>query len=104
MKQSRAPVIIAIVLLLLPLYVGSYFALVDPDGKWRAARINQIDTAQLEHYRYGNSYGAAQLFWPLEQIDRKARPGAWATVAPSEPAFRFVPERTTAGGVVPDNS
>jgi hypothetical protein len=77
MIQSRAPLIIAIVLLLLPvLYVGSYLALVVPGG--------DIGTENATGYYYirGGQYRVdgeriERLFWPLEQIDRKLRPGAW---------------------------
>jgi hypothetical protein len=64
--QSRAPLIIAAMLLLLPvLYAGSYFALVVPGGFPR-------DRGQ--HYRIDRK-GLEQVFWPLEQMDRKVRPG-----------------------------
>jgi hypothetical protein len=71
MPQSRAPLIVAIVLLLLPvLYVGSYLALVVPMGAnfaWATP-----GGATLVHYRYGGLW-AERFFWPLEQVDRKIR-------------------------------
>jgi hypothetical protein len=76
--QSRAPLIIAIVLLLLPvLYVGSYLALVRPNCRVIHGSITSNDSAVIvEHYRLrGRIYG--WVFWPLEQLDRKARPAAW---------------------------
>lgn len=67
MKESRAPLIFAIGLLLLPLlYVGSYAALVTPSPYW-----------WINHYRVSPEL-SAQFFWPLEQIDRKLRPEVWA--------------------------
>ncbi len=79
--QSRAPVILAIVLLLLPvLYVGSYFALVVPRGRvvWHGSGTRMY----LCNYRIDNQKLAAAFFWPLEQIDRKVRPGAWERANP----------------------
>ena len=76
-KQSRAPLIIAVVLLLLPvLYVGSYLALVMPEGYFRTdpRRAGVYDIRV--HYRWLDPR-AGVAFWPLEQIDRKLRPGAW---------------------------
>jgi hypothetical protein len=100
--QSRTPLIVAIVLLLLPvLYVGSYLALVSP-SEARADEVTYSNTG--EHYSHGYRNGgnwAWRLFWPLEQIDRKVRPGAWE-VTPLEPPFSFVPERTIKGGVLRD--
>jgi hypothetical protein len=78
MNQSRAPLIIAIVLLLLPLlYVGSYFAMVVPDGIFIGTiKVDYVRQPVISHYRTGGDIAAA-VFWPLEQIDRKLRPGAW---------------------------
>ena len=80
--SNRAPLAIAIVLLVLPvLYLGSYFALVVPQGFRTApyegpgAMFAMID-APFQHYRYGGR-SAELYFWPLELIDRKVRPGAW---------------------------
>ncbi|QDU26346.1 hypothetical protein ETAA8_14240 [Anatilimnocola aggregata] len=68
---NRAPLIVAIVLLLVPvLYVGSYFALVVPRG------IHGYKAIFEEHYRWQNKL-CSRVFWPLEQIDRKLRPESW---------------------------
>ncbi|WP_254512281.1 hypothetical protein [Anatilimnocola floriformis] len=77
-RESRAPLIVAIVLLLLPvLYVGSYLALVVPGppipGAFSGIRPGTIYRGP---YRYGKEW-ADRLFWPLEQIDRKLRPETW---------------------------
>jgi hypothetical protein len=77
--QSRAPLIFAIVLLLLPvLYVGSYFALVDPPENRRTMRKGRIPASRLfdPNYRIAARY-AEVVFYPLERIDRKVRPAAW---------------------------
>lgn len=63
--QSRAPVIVAIVLLLLPvMYVGSYLAMVVPAG------LN-------DPFEFPGGQFCATAFWPLEQFDRKLRPEHW---------------------------
>ena len=74
MKTSRAPLNTAIVLLFLPvLYVGSYYVLVVPDGSWRAIISSTYPTPR---YRIGGVW-SERIFWPLEQLDRWVRPGAW---------------------------
>ena len=77
MKESPPPLIIAIVLLLLPvLYVGSYLALVVPEGRGYVESPGVVGPVYISHYRIGFSVPAI-IFWPLEQIDRKVRPGIW---------------------------
>jgi hypothetical protein len=61
-----APIIAAILLLLPVLYVGSYLALVVPNGR------DFILGARSDHYRIGGKTAAA-LFSPLESIDRRLR-------------------------------
>ncbi|QDU30820.1 hypothetical protein ETAA8_59690 [Anatilimnocola aggregata] len=72
---NRAPLIVAIVLLILPvLYVGSYLALVLPDGE----RFELANSLQyLPTYRFGTASWAWRVYWPLERIDRRVRPEAW---------------------------
>ncbi|QDU30809.1 hypothetical protein ETAA8_59580 [Anatilimnocola aggregata] len=73
---NRAPLIVAIVLLLLPLlYVVSYVAIVQPYHRsvWIVKGTLEMEYV---HYRWGGAY-AAKVFWPLEQIDRKLRPNRW---------------------------
>jgi len=73
-RSSAAPLIVAIVLLLLPvLYVGSYLALVDPRGFYIPPSGLAVE---FTHYRFGGDL-ADVFFWPLEQIDRRLRPVAW---------------------------
>jgi hypothetical protein len=81
--MSRVPLILAIVLLLLPvLYMGSYLALVVPGGQW--ALDGFMNSGRVVHYRNLTDVSPRKrmevtevVFWPLEQIDRKVRPGAW---------------------------
>lgn len=73
--QSRAPLSIAIVLLLLLLYVGSYLVLVTPSGYTiTTGYVGKIRWPK--HYRVAESW-CEKAFWPLEQLDRQVRPSAW---------------------------
>jgi hypothetical protein len=67
-RESSAPLIVSVVLLLLPVvYVGSYLALVTPNSSlWDGANYRSCPKV------------CAVVFWPLEQADRKIRPNAWA--------------------------
>jgi hypothetical protein len=81
MKKHAAPIIASILLLLLVLYVGSYFALVVPGGTSAIYAVQDPlrphinSESYATHYRRGHRI-SERLFWPLEQIDRKVR-GAW---------------------------
>jgi hypothetical protein len=80
-SRSIAPIIAAVLLLLPALYVGSFYILVQP-GKIRMAKTVKVTPSLYrsgviyETYRYGGEQ-AAWFFWPLEQFDRRLRPGAW---------------------------
>jgi hypothetical protein len=74
MKKHAAPILAAILLLLPVLYVGSYLALVVPQGIWYDRDV--VRWAEIGHYRIDSEW-PARCYWPLEQIDRKMRPGAW---------------------------
>jgi hypothetical protein len=80
MKRHAAPILAAVLLLLPVLYVGSYLVMVAPrscfpNGRAITTEIGQLD-AWPEDYRVAPRT-CEILFWPLEQIDRKVRPGAW---------------------------
>lgn len=79
--RNAAPLLVAIVLLLLPLlYIGSYFALVFPG--WRTATVTMPDGStgvRAVRYRAFDKQ-CPVIFWPLEQVDRKLRPHAWMPV------------------------
>jgi hypothetical protein len=78
---NRAPLIVAIVLLLLPvMYVGSYLALVWPDAE-RYEQAGGI-IPLVPCYRYGCDGWGWEVYWPLERIDRAIRPEAWRTARP----------------------
>jgi hypothetical protein len=79
MRRSVTPIIAAVLLLLPVLYVGSYLALVVPRGKavWEQNRV--ACSPYLIYYRVDIAI-LDRLLWPLEQIDRKVRPGAWEHV------------------------
>jgi hypothetical protein len=93
MRKNVAPLIAALLLLLPALYLGCYCALVKPfhRSKWLGANGTlQID---VEHYRWGGKV-SANVFWPLEQIDRQVRPEAWELISPgwsSFPPLDFAP-------------
>jgi hypothetical protein len=78
LMTNRAPLIVAIVLLLLPvLYVGSYLAMVVPEGiVTKRERVfgpgPAVMTTGIDCYRFGNDY-AKRFYWPLEKIDRRLR-------------------------------
>jgi hypothetical protein len=93
-KPRSFALIIAAVLLLPPvLYVGSYLALVDPSNAWCSRSGERVF---VYGYRYFGWSGigeppraasiAPTVFWPLEQIDRRLRAGAWAETI-DEPLF-----------------
>jgi hypothetical protein len=83
-QRSRAPLIIAIVMLLVPvLYAGSYLALaygqsvfiVDPKGSAAVTLSNgEQFTGHLVRYRTCDEF-CDFIFWPLEKIHRKLMPG-----------------------------
>jgi hypothetical protein len=78
MKKHAAP-FIAVILLLLPLlYVASYYALVLP-GPGPLAMTSTGECKEQSSYRLGSDY-ARQVFWPVEQIDRRLRPKAWELI------------------------
>jgi hypothetical protein len=82
---NRAPLIAAVLMLVLPLlYIGSYLALVTPPNHSLIHQSMRVVTSMhpyplsvdISPYRYGGRV-AEVGFWPLEQIDRRVRPGAW---------------------------
>jgi hypothetical protein len=69
MKKHAAPIIVAILLLLPVLYVGSYLALVVPAGF--VVYVNPQETrgyVAFVHYRLG-AHRIELLYRPLEQVD-----------------------------------
>jgi hypothetical protein len=84
MKESRCSIATTIVvsgLLTATLYVGSYLALVVPEGRVYLDRIGDVGNGPftihaVSNYRAGGEW-AERIFLPLELIDRKLRPNAW---------------------------
>jgi len=73
---NRAPLIVAVVLLLLPvLYVGSYLALVVPESEWLFTVPEDV-FSEPRRYRIGSTY-AELCFWPVHRIDVQLRPTTW---------------------------
>src|SRR5689334_17179042 len=99
MKRHAAPIIAAVLLLLPVLYVGSYLALVIPNGRMEATTTGASTyQVRLVHYRTEGLW-ARRLYWPLEQIDRKLRPGAWEwkPIVPPKGWNPFIPESGPVG-------
>ena len=81
MKKHAGPIIAAIVLVLPLLYIGSYLALVTPQGTFVADRTSpfsydDLGDGYMRSYRVQSEW-CPIIFWPLEQIDRKVRPESW---------------------------
>jgi hypothetical protein len=78
MKRHAAPIIAAILLLLPVLYVGSYLALVLPQGQkvWMPPIENGSGYVFWSNYRL-QTKNIASYFYPLEQIDRAVRQDKW---------------------------
>ena len=75
-RSSAFLMVLAIILLPLVLYVGSYLALVTPGGTpFVIAPKGPPVTAWANYRAYPDV--SAVVFWPLEQIDRRVRPDAW---------------------------
>lgn len=81
MKESRAPLLIALALAIPLLYVSSYLALVqrrgivhDPPMQLPGGLI--APSYNLKFYRVDCDF-LAKIYWPLEQVDRKLVPGWW---------------------------
>lgn len=78
--RSTGTVVIVAVMLMLPvLYVASYFALVGPCCEFETVHYG---LGYWKHYRTA-SESCENLFWPLEQIDRRVRPKAWDAPNPN---------------------
>lgn len=76
-EMNRAPLFVAVFVLLLPLfYVASYLALVVPGGWSIPNAMASRDYPTHFHYRCGGAV-ADRLFWPLEKVDQWLRPNAW---------------------------
>ncbi|WP_254507835.1 hypothetical protein [Anatilimnocola floriformis] len=65
-RESRAPLIVAVVLVLLPvLYVGSYLALVEPADRLTVIAIIFMKRRPPSNYRTQGEWESV-FFWPLE--------------------------------------
>lgn len=103
---NRVSLIAAILLLTLPaLYFASYSALVVPHGNWVQISGLQHTWIRKGDYRLGGEGICPLVFWPLEKIDRKLRPVAWAGLpdfaddrSPHLPLREWQAARTGGGG------
>jgi hypothetical protein len=81
-QRNNVPLaLLAVVLVLLLFYVGSYSALVQPRGvvvqrPWQEENGEVVLGNWYYHYQYGEHW-AERFYWPLEQIDRQVRPEKW---------------------------
>lgn len=77
---NRAPLVAAILLLVLPLlYVGSYLALVDRRPLNHFLVEPSSPAYRCSHYPIGGKY-ANVLYRPLEYLDRELQPEAWGEI------------------------
>jgi hypothetical protein len=73
MEDRRFPLVLVIATLALSLlYFGSYMAVVEPGGIY----VEAADGYHTEYYRFANPL-ARIIFWPIEKVDRRARPKDW---------------------------
>jgi hypothetical protein len=72
-RSSLAPALIAVALFVPIAYVGSYLAMVQPDG---VVAQNHRGWYDVYYYRFGGE-ASETIFWPLESLDRKSRPKYW---------------------------
>ena len=84
MKEQRSiavPFVVAVLLLLPVLYVGSYLAMLDPLESRGGGML-----VRSERYRGVGDVGiATHLFRPINLLDRRIRPSYWEEVDPSTP-------------------
>jgi hypothetical protein len=73
-RNWLAPFLVAVLMFLPVLYVGSYAAMVRPTKFSNPYGVGA--TAAL--YRFGGQ-GVRNFYWPLEQVDRFLFPGRWPT-------------------------
>ncbi|WP_254512825.1 hypothetical protein [Anatilimnocola floriformis] len=89
MKESRAPLVIAVVLLLLPvLYVGSYCVALRSSSQMVGLNALLPKGASPDYYRFGGVW-SKRVYWPLEWVDRRLRPKAWAQIDPPMVQWRM---------------
>ena len=80
-RTNATLVILAVLLVLLLSYVGSYSALVQPSGvvvqrPWQEVSGEVTLGNWYYHYQYGEHW-AERFYWPSEQIDGQLRPEKW---------------------------
>jgi hypothetical protein len=75
-RSIAVPAIIAAALATPLLYVGLYLAVVIPGGAPMDFNPDQGYYTRIGIYRVGEDV-CKTVFWPLEQVDRRVRPGVW---------------------------
>jgi hypothetical protein len=80
MKEKRStavPAILAVLLLLPLVYVGSYLALLKPQpGSIAWSSWANLSVRRIADYRWGGDYARA-AFRPIHSVDQLVRPGYW---------------------------
>jgi hypothetical protein len=71
-RRRYTRVTIAAIVVLLAVYIGTYFVCLKPPPQG----YNDLLDRRWSSYRYGAGF-AEIVFWPIEQIDRQLRPGTW---------------------------
>lgn len=87
-NNAAAPPLLAAAILLLPLllYFVGYYSLLDLSAPWQ--------------YRLGGQV-SFRLFWPVEQIDRKLRPGVWELDQSRKPSSVYLELYEPSPSIVP---
>jgi hypothetical protein len=77
--MKAAFLVIVLVALLVPLYAGAYWAMLDHKAAVMTMGCGEgvtVYSQPIEQYRFGGAKAAAFL-WPAHKIDRWIRPGRW---------------------------
>jgi hypothetical protein len=74
-KGHAVPATIGVLLLLLALYVGSYFALVKTSVS-PLVSVNGVPTPYVPRYRFGGP-PVYIIYAPIHWVDRRMRPDYW---------------------------
>ena len=86
-KKARSSVartvvlLLSLVLILITAYLGSYCALVVPQGRMSTYTADFEYIGPAVHYKLQPDL-CSRVFWPLGQLDRKAWPGRWYVPPP----------------------
>lgn len=86
-KKARSSVartvvlLLSLVLILITAYLGSYGAIVVPQGRISRYTADFEYIGPAEFYKLKPDW-CSRVYWPLEQLDRLAWPGRWYVPPP----------------------